>query len=113
MDLSRIAKPEVAALAGVHIETLNKFVAGQRGCRLLEGLPPPIPTPRGAKKLWIRQDVLDWLEAQRTFVSVAQRAKGQVFGVQAIAQREIAAAKETLGALAHRRGPGRPRKVEG
>lgn len=117
MDLRRIAKQEVAALAGVNLQTLTKHVHGQRPCHLLAGLPPPVASPRGAKKLWIRQDILDWLAAQRTFVAAAQNSKGQVFGVQAIAQRELAAAEVAVASLAvptsPRRGRGRPRKVGG
>lgn len=67
MDFARIGKDEVALLAGVTSQTVSKHVHGVRFCNLLDGLPDPIAAGRGKRLLWIRQDILDWLESQRTF----------------------------------------------
>lgn len=67
MDFARIGKDEVALLAGVTSQTVAKHVHGVRFCNLLAGLPDPIAAGRGKRLLWIRQDILDWLEGQRTF----------------------------------------------
>ena len=95
MDFSRIGKDEVAALAAVNPQTLIKHVHHQRSCRLLEGLPEPIEVSRGSRLLWIRQDVLDWLASQRTFLA-------QPSEVSDTWQVPHPSAK---------RSPGRPRKV--
>lgn len=67
MDFARIGKDEVALLAGVTAQTVAKHVHGVRFCNLLAGLPDPIAAGRGKRLLWIRQDISDWLEGQRTF----------------------------------------------
>ncbi len=95
MDCSRIGKEEVAVLAAVSPQTLIKHVHHQRSCRLLQGLPEPIEVSRGSRLLWVRQDVLDWLASQRTFLpqSVELRVTGPV------------------SQPPRKRGPGRPRKL--
>lgn len=95
MDFSRIGKDEVAALAAVNPQTLLKHVHHQRPCRLLEGLPEPISASRGSRLLWIRQDVIDWLASQRTFLPLGYEASDT----------------PQIRKTPTRRGPGRPRKV--
>jgi len=117
MDLIRIGKREVAALAGVNLQTLNTHIYGQRECYLLAGLPPPIRSPYGARKLWIRQDILDWLEMQRTFVGYFGEISTQDFEELARSQRELDAAvlawNPRQSSQPPRRRPGRPRKQRG
>lgn len=69
--------------------TILAHRAGQRHCRLLDGLPEPVQ--QRPRLLWLRADIEAWLADKRTY-------------------RPATATTETL-APAPRRGPGRPRKA--
>ena len=65
-QLQRIDKSEAAALTGVALATLRKHIYGQQCSSLLKDFPEPCH--RGRRLLWVKQDILDWLASQRTFV---------------------------------------------
>lgn len=71
MDLRRINKRELGELVGVSQSTLRKHLYYGDSGTLLKGLPAPATRGgsggKGGRVLWVMQDVLDWLQAQRTF----------------------------------------------
>lgn len=66
-NYQRINKYEVASLVGVSPRTLFNHVTGGKCSPMLHGLPEPVTRGHGVPLMWITQDVLDWLESQRTY----------------------------------------------
>lgn len=65
-DLTRIRIDEAIRMTGVSEGTFRRHIYGSFITPLLAGFPPPCA--KGRRLLWIRQDILDWLNSQRTFV---------------------------------------------
>lgn len=92
-NYQRIDKNEVAALVAVSPRTLFNHVVAGKASPMLAGLPAPATRGLGIPLTWIKQDILDWLESQRTF------KQGEP--------------QPTAAAKLQPRRPGRPRKLEG